>query len=66
MSIGENIRLLREAKGVSQVQMAKDLYMTNQMLCAIENDIKNPSLNIALAMAKYLGVSVEKMCGREA
>lgn len=65
MGIGENIRRLREAKGVSQVQMAKDLFMTNQMLSAIETDIKNPSLNIALAMAKYLGVSVEKLCGRE-
>ena len=65
MSIGENVRALREKKGVSQVQMAKDLFMTNQMLCAIENDVKNPSLNIALAMAKYLDVSVEQMCGRE-
>lgn len=65
MSIGENIKRLREEKGVNQNQMAKDLFMTNQMLCAIENDLKQPSLNIALAIAHYFGVSVECLAGRE-
>ena len=65
MSIGENIKKLRGEKGVTQNQMAKDLFMTNQMLCAIENDLKQPSLNIALAIASYFGVSVERLAGRE-
>ena len=64
MTIGQNIRELREKKGVTQTQMAKDLFMTNQMLCAIENETKQPSLNLALAIAKYLGVSVERLSGR--
>lgn len=63
--VGESIRALREAKGVTQVQMSNDLYITNQALSAIERGIRQPSLNLALAMAKYLGVSVEKLCGRE-
>lgn len=65
MSIGENIKALREEKGVTQVEMAKDLFITNQMLSAVETDVKQPSLNLALAMSKYLGVSVERLCERD-
>lgn len=63
--VGESVRALREERGITQVQMSKDLYVTNQMLSAIEHGRKQPSLNLALAMAHYLGVSVEKLCGRE-
>ena len=65
MSIGENIKRLREAKGVTQAQVAKDLYMTPQMLCAVESGIKQPSLNVALALSDYFGVTVEFLVGRE-
>lgn len=66
MSIGENIKRLREEKGVTQVQMARDLFMTPQMLCGIETGIKQPSLNIALAIAAYFGTDVETLSGRRA
>ena len=65
MSIGENIKRLREEKGLSQIQVANDLYMTAQMLCGIETGIKQPSLNIALALADYFGVTVEELTGRK-
>ena len=61
MTIGENIKYFREKKGVSQVQMARDLFMTPQMLCGIETGIKQPSLVIALAIAKYFDITVEQL-----
>lgn len=63
-SIGENIKRLREEKGVTQREVANALFMTVQMLSGIETGIKQPSLNIALALAQYFGVSVETLAGR--
>ena len=61
MSIGENLKALREKKGLTQREVANDLFITVQMLSGIETGIKQPSLNVALALAKYYGVTVEKL-----
>lgn len=61
MSIGENLKKLREKKGATQREVANDLFMTVQMLSGIETGIKQPSLNIALALARYYGVTVEEL-----
>lgn len=63
MRIGEKIKALREEKGVTQVQMARDLFMTPQMLCGIESGKKQPSLNLALAIAAYFKTDVETLAG---
>ena len=55
MSVGENLKALRKKKGVTQREVAK-------MLSAIETEIKQPSLNVALALAKYYGITVEELC----
>lgn len=61
MSIGENLKALREKKGLTQREVANDLFITVQLLSGIETGIKQPSLNVALALAKYYGVTVEKL-----
>ncbi len=61
MSIGENLKKLREKKGATQREVANDLFMTVQMLSGIETGIKQPSLNVALALARYYGVTVEEL-----
>ena len=63
MSIGENVKKLREEKGLTQRDVANDLFITVQMLSGIETGIKQPSLNIALALAKYFNTDVETLAG---
>lgn len=65
MSIGEKIKELRESKGLTQREVADDLFMTTQMFCAIETGIRQPSLNVALAIAKYFDTDVETLAGRK-
>lgn len=66
MSIGENVKKLREEKGLTQREVANDLFVTVQMISGIETGIKQPSLNIALALAKYFETSVEALAGIKA
>lgn len=59
MSIGENIRRLREEKGMSQAYAAEKAGISQAMLCQIERGTKNPSLQVSLEIAKLLGCTIE-------
>jgi len=61
MSVGNNIRRLRETKGISQVQLAKDAGITQAMLCQIERETKNPSLQVGAEIARLLDCPLESL-----
>ncbi len=65
MNIGESIKTIRERAGKTQREVANDLYVSVALLSAIETNIKQPSLNVALALARYFKVSVETLVGAE-
>lgn len=62
MTFGENLKKMRTEKGLSLEKIADNVYVSRQMLYSIEHGIRQPSLNIALAVAKYLGTTVDEMC----
>lgn len=55
------IKKLRKEKGLRQEDLAKELLVTRQTIIAVENNKYNPTLELAMKMAKYLGVSVEEL-----
>lgn len=57
--VENRIRELRSERYVTQLQMAKDLEITRQTIIAIEKKRYNPSLELALRMARYFGCMVE-------
>ena len=64
MGVGDNIKRLREAKGISQRQLAQEAGISQAMLCQIERGTKNPSLPVGLDLAGALEVRVERLIGR--
>ena len=63
--IGQKVKELREARGLSQRALADELYISLAMICGIETGIKQPSLRVALALAEYFGTTVEELTGSE-
>ena len=61
MSVNNRIKELRTEHQITQVQMAKDLKVTRQTIVAIENNHYNPSLELALKLARYFNTTVENM-----
>ncbi len=61
MSVGENIRRIRIAKDIQQIDLAEKAYVTQAMICQIERGTKNPSLQVANEIAKALGCSLEEL-----
>ncbi|MBP0723565.1 helix-turn-helix transcriptional regulator [Bacillus sp. RG28] len=61
MSVKNRIKELRTESQITQIQMAKDLNVTRQTIVAIENNHYNPSLELALKLARYFNTTVENM-----
>ena len=63
MSIGEKLRELREARGLTQREVANKVFITVSMYSGIETGVKQPSLNVALALAHFFETDVETLAG---
>lgn len=59
MSVGQNIRRIREEKQLTQAYVAEQAGISQAMLCQIERGTKNPSLQIGKAIADVLECGLE-------
>jgi len=59
VSLGERIKLRRQALKITQQQLAQALGMTPQHISAIEQDKGSPSLALLPTLAEELGVSID-------
>jgi putative molybdopterin biosynthesis protein len=60
---GARLRLARQARGLSQQQLAGVAGVTRQAVSAVESGHSDPSLRVALALAGALGMTVEALFG---
>ena len=58
------IKQLREEKGISQLEFAKRINLTQQSVSAYEKGIREPSLDILKAIADFFGVSTDYLLGK--
>lgn len=61
MSIGENIKSLREKNGLTQEQLAEKLCVTRPFITQIERGTKTPSLPLGKAIADIFNCSIEEL-----
>ena len=60
---GTRLRLARQARGLSQQQLAGMAAVTRQAVSAVESGHSDPSLRFALALSRALGMTVEDLFG---
>jgi molybdate-binding protein/DNA-binding XRE family transcriptional regulator len=60
---GARLRLARQARGFSQQQLAGMADVSRQAVSAVESGHSDPSLRVALALARALGMTVEELFG---
>jgi len=56
-----HVRRLRTERGIAQAKLADAMGVSRQTINSIENDRYTPSLPLAIALARYFGVTVEEM-----
>ncbi|MBW8173913.1 helix-turn-helix transcriptional regulator [Ornithinimicrobium sp. Arc0846-15] len=55
------LKVLREAEGLSQQEMAKVLGITRQTVISIENNHFDPRLSLAFRVAEHFNVPVDEV-----
>lgn len=63
--LSQRIRLLRQTRNMSQVELAKRLGVTKQSVSNWENDNIQPSIEMLMRLATVFSVSTDYMLGIE-
>lgn len=61
--LSDNIKKLRQARNISQVDLAKALFVSKQSVSNWENDNIMPSVEMLIKIAKYFSVSTDYLLG---
>lgn len=60
-TLGQRLRLAREALGKSQVNLAASAEISQGYLSQIETDEREPTFSIAVRLARALGLSLDEL-----
>lgn len=63
MTLNENIRQLRLARNLSQVDLARALGVTKQSISNWENNNIQPSIDMLIRLAQFFSVSTDYLLG---
>lgn len=63
--LGQNIKTLRNSRGISQVELAEALFVSKQSVSNWENDNIMPSVDMLMKIAKYFSVTTDYLLGLE-
>lgn len=59
---GLNVARIREARGLSQDQVAEKADLDRTYISGIERGVRNPGVKTVVKLARALGVGVEMLC----
>lgn len=65
MTLGENLRRLRDKKQLQQKELAAAVGISPSALCNYENGDREPSLEVVGRLADALDVTIDALLGRE-
>ena len=63
MNIGNKIKTLREKKGLTQLELSKDLNVVRQTVAQWENQERDLKTGAIISLAKYFNVSADYLLG---
>ena len=64
--LNQRLRALRQARGLSQVDLARELGVTKQSVSNWENDNIQPSIEVLVRLAGVFSVSTDYLLGLDA
>jgi len=65
MQISEKIKELRKEKGLTQIQLAKELNFSHSIIGFWESGERKPAFDAIIALSKYFDVSADYLLGLE-
>ena len=63
VDFGARLRMLRQAKNITQKQLADQLRLTKSVISAYETDLRLPSYDILIKLSAIFGVTTDYLLG---
>ena len=63
MTIGKNVKRLRQNKGITQEQLGEMLGISSQAVSKWENGSALPDITVLPKLADYFGISIDELMG---
>ena len=63
MTVGKNVKRLRQNKGITQEQLGDALGISGQAISKWENETALPDITILPTLADYFGISIDELLG---
>ncbi len=60
-----NLKFLRQERGIGQVELAKKIGVSNGIISLWENGLREPSLASLVSIALFFNVSLDELVGME-
>ncbi len=64
-NFAENLKRLRQAKGIGQVELAKQIGVSKGIISLWENGLREPTLSSLIVLAEFFGVGLDELVGIE-
>lgn len=61
----DNLKMLREEKGIGQVELATSIGVSKGIISLWENGLREPNMSSLIAVSKYFDVSIDYLVGIE-
>lgn len=61
----ENLKSLRIEKGIGQVELAKQIGVSNGLISLWENGLREPTMSSLIALSLYFKVTIDYLVGLE-
>ena len=65
LNYGEALRELREERGLSQAELAKQIGTSHQNIGRWESNKVLPSIDFCVKLADFYGISLDELVGRD-
>ena len=65
LNYGEALRELREERGLSQAELAKQIETSHQNIGRWESNKVLPSIDFCVKLADFYGISLDELVGRD-
>lgn len=63
VGFGEKLKQLRLSKKLTQPELSKRIHITKSMISALETDMRSPSLDVLIRIARFFNVSTDYLLG---
>ncbi len=64
LNYGESFKEHREAKGISQLELSRQLGIAHQNISRWENNRSLPNIEFCVRLADFYGISLDALIGR--